>query len=110
MNDLPAEKHHLDCDFRNSTAAKEAAEIFGVDVEENSEVFACNLNCEGTSMKTYRVNTYQTVIVPVMVEAENEGDAKQRVLDGEGTDLAPRDFELDDNNDVSTWHVEEVTS
>lgn len=45
MSDLPADKHHPDCDFRNSTAAKEAAETFGVDVEENSEVFACNLNC-----------------------------------------------------------------
>lgn len=43
---LPPEQHHEDCDYRNSHAAKQAAETFGVDVEENSEVFACNLGCK----------------------------------------------------------------
>lgn len=43
---MKAEQHHEDCDYRNSTAAKETAETFGVDVEENSEVFPCNLDCE----------------------------------------------------------------
>lgn len=43
---LTPEQHHEDCDYRNSSAAKQAAEVMNVDVEENSEVFDCNLNCE----------------------------------------------------------------
>ena len=39
------EQHHIDCDYRNSHAAKETSELFGVDIEENSEVFECNLGC-----------------------------------------------------------------
>lgn len=42
---LPPELHHIDCDYRNSVAAKEAAETLGVDVEENREVYDCNLGC-----------------------------------------------------------------
>lgn len=41
---LPAEQHHEDCDYRNSTAAAEAADIFGTD--DSREVFPCNLHCE----------------------------------------------------------------
>ena len=43
---LPADRHHEDCDYRNSSAAKETAELFGVDVAENSEIYPCNLRCE----------------------------------------------------------------
>lgn len=48
MSLLP-EQHHEDCDYRNSHAAKHFAETFGVDMEENSEVFDCNLGCEDAS-------------------------------------------------------------
>jgi len=40
------EQHHEDCDFRNSSAAKEAAETLGLD--EEHEVFPCNLGCNDT--------------------------------------------------------------
>ena len=46
---LAPEHHHEDCDYRNSLAAKETAEMFGVDVNEHSEVFPCNLGCDGMS-------------------------------------------------------------
>lgn len=45
---LQPHEHHPDCDYRNSYAAKETAELTGVDVEENSEVFDCNLDCAHT--------------------------------------------------------------
>lgn len=41
---LPPELHHEDCDYRNSSAAAEAAELFGLD--DDREVFPCNLHCE----------------------------------------------------------------
>jgi hypothetical protein len=43
---LPADEHHVDCDYRNSWVAKQTAELFGVDIAENYEVFDCNLRCE----------------------------------------------------------------
>lgn len=43
---LMADEHHEDCDYRNSMAAKEAAETYNVDVEENQEIFDCNIDCE----------------------------------------------------------------
>lgn len=49
---MKPEQHHEDCDYRNSHAAKEAAEILKVDVAENSEVFDCNLGCEDNAPET----------------------------------------------------------
>lgn len=45
---MKPEDHHPDCDYRNSMAAKETAELTGVDVAENSEVYDCNLGCVPT--------------------------------------------------------------
>lgn len=44
---LMADEHHEDCDFRISTHAVEADEMFGVpDGEEPNYVHDCNLQCE----------------------------------------------------------------
>lgn len=44
---LPPEQHHEDCDYRNSSAAVEADETFGVpDGEKANEVLDCNLGCK----------------------------------------------------------------
>ena len=44
---LTPEQHHEDCDFRNSSAAVEADETFGVpEGEQAHEAHDCNLNCE----------------------------------------------------------------
>jgi hypothetical protein len=59
-------------------------------------------------VKQYQVNTYQTVIVPVLVEANSPDDAKELVRNGNGQELEPYDFELDENNDAGHWEVTEV--
>lgn len=38
------ENHHVDCDYRNSMAARTAEDAFGLD--ERTDVFDCNLGCE----------------------------------------------------------------
>lgn len=44
---MKPDQHHEDCDYRNSTAAVEADQTFGVpDGEKANEVHDCNLNCE----------------------------------------------------------------
>lgn len=74
---LTPEQHHRDCDYRNSYAAKEAAETFGVDVAENNEVFECNLGCSEKQFVIidYADETRQNVLgVTGPFKSEEEAD------------------------------------
>jgi len=52
---LMADAHHEDCDYRNSMAARETEELFGVpDGEERTDVYDCNLDCENDEFSMSR--------------------------------------------------------
>lgn len=75
MNGNP-DDHHPDCDYRNSMYAKQSAEATGVDVDEHSQVFDCNLGCESearlaaiySGAERYNTNCTKVVVCPDEVE------------------------------------------
>lgn len=71
---MKPEQHHPDCDYRNSYAAKEAAEIMNVDIAEHEEVFDCNLGCEDMAKRAEDVldNLSEADYEKVTREAERE--------------------------------------
>ena len=56
-------------------------------------------------MKKYVVYVKETHLQPVLVEAENEVKAKEKVADGDGSYSASR---YHDTKEPELWHVEEA--
>lgn len=66
---MKPEHHHEDCDYRNSSAAVEADETFGVpEGKTANEVHDCNLDCEATAMELPHISREELFTLIVGLE------------------------------------------
>jgi hypothetical protein len=73
---LTPEQHHPDCDYRNSSAAVEADETFGVpEGEQPNEAADCNLNCE------------QDALCDLIAKVREKVEEARSVWDNDGDDV-----------------------
>lgn len=94
---LPPDKHHEDCDYRNSSAAVETDQMFGVpDGETANEVHDCNLGCTPPPLEDERaqglltgiheavtgiLNDMNDVFTPSDIQAFLDGDEAEDIED-----------------------------